>query len=379
MRRPHPRLAVPPSSPPTPRFRAEHIGSLLRPKALAQASRAYRAGLLMPDALETVRDQALRDAVALQEQLGFEAVTDGEFERASYWSHLVGAVANLTVRPSLFDFRDGEAAKQPFIAPYAAGRLGRNRSLSSDAFAALAKLTRRTPKITLPSPSTLHFWRGRDSFNKTAYRNLDSFFAELAGLYRAELADLARLGCSYVQLDEVPLALLCDEQVRTALRQRGEDPDLLVGFYIDAINQALRDRPATMTVGLHMCRGKFRGQASAEGSYEAVAERVFGEVAVDHFCLEYDSPRAGDFAPLRFVAAGKGVVLGLVCSRSPVLEPLDALRRRVDAASRQLPLERLAVSPQCGFAGAPAGTPLTADDQKRKLGLVVELARKVWS
>lgn len=370
---------MPPSSPPTPRFRAEHIGSLLRPKALSQALRAFRAGQLLPREFEPVRDQAVRDAVALQEQLGFEVVTDGEFGRVSYWSHLVGPVANLTVRPSLFDFRDDQTAKQPFIAPYVAGRLGRNRSLSSDEYGALAKLTKRTPKITLPSPSTLHFWRGREAVAKAAYRDLDSFFAELAGLYRDELADLARLGCTYVQLDEVPLAMLCDDPVRTVLRQRGEDPDLLVGFYVRAINEALRDRPKAMTVGLHMCRGKFRGQAPAEGSYEAVAERVFGETAVDHFCLEYDSPRAGDFAPLRFVPAGKGVVLGLICSGSPVLEPLDALRRRVDAASRQVPLERLAVSPQCGFAGAVSGTPLTADDQKRKLALVVELARKVWS
>jgi 5-methyltetrahydropteroyltriglutamate--homocysteine methyltransferase len=173
--------------------------------------------------------------------------------------------------------------------------------------------------------------------------------------------------------------MLCDDQVRATLRERGEDPDTLIGFYIDAINDALRDRPKAMTIGLHMCRGNFRGQWLAEGSYEAVAERVFGETAVDHFCLEYDSPRAGDFAPLRFVPADKGVVLGLICSKTPVLEPLDGLRQRLDAASQLVPLERLAVSPQCGFASAVSGNPITADDQKRKLALVVELARKVWA
>jgi 5-methyltetrahydropteroyltriglutamate--homocysteine methyltransferase len=326
-----------------------------------------------------VLDQAIRDAVALQEQLGFEFVTDGEFRRASYWSHLVGAVAGLTIRPSLFDFRDDKGTKQPFIAPHVAGRLGRNRSLSSDEYTTLAKLSRRPPKITMPSPSTLHFWRGREAVNQHAYRDLDSFFADLAALYRDELADLAKLGCTYVQLDEVPLAMLCDPAVADTLRARGEDPDVLIGFYVEAINAAVRDRPKRMTIGLHLCRGNYRGKWLAEGGYEPVAERVFGGAAVDHFCLEYDSVRAGDFAPLRFVPTGKGVVLGLVCSKTPALEPIDQLRQRLDAASRFVPLEHLGVSPQCGFASTVAGNALTEDDQKRKLALVVELARKVWN
>lgn len=365
--------------PPSPRFRAEHIGSLLRPKALTQAYRAFRAGRLPPGEFEPVLAEAIRDAVALQEQLGFEMVTDGEFRRASYWSHLVGAVAGLTVRPSRFDFRDGAGSKQPFIAPHVAGTLGRNRSLSSDEFSALAKLTQRTIKITMPSPSTLHFWRGREAINLAVYRDLDSFFADLAALYRDELADLARLGCTYVQLDEVPLAMLCDPDVSATLRQRGEDPDVLIGFYVGAINAALRDRPKRMTVALHLCRGNFRGKWLADGGYESIAERLFGEAAVDQFGLEYDSARAGDFAPLRFVPADKAVVLGLISSKVPALEPLDALRGRIDAASRYVPLERLGVSPQCGFASTVAGNALTQDDQKRKLALVIELARKVWN
>ena len=366
--------------PPSPRFRAEHIGSLLRPKALTQAYRAFRAGRLPAHEFEPVRDQAIGEAVALQEQLGFEFVTDGEYRRASYWSHLIGAVAGLTIRPSLFDFRDDKGTRQPFIAPHVAGRLGRNHSLSSDEYTTLAKLSRKPPKITMPSPSTLHFWRGREAVNQQAYRDLDSFFGDLATLYRDEIADLAKLGCRYVQLDEVPLAMLCDRAVCAALRERGEDPDVLIGYYVDVINAAVRDRPKGVTIGLHVCRGNYRGDGLAEGGgYAPIAERLFGAAAVDQFSLEYDLVRAGDFAPLRAVPAGKGVVLGLVCSRTPALESLDELRRRLDAAARIVPLERLGVSPQCGFARTVAGNALTEDDQKRKLALVVELARKVWS
>ncbi len=362
----------------TPRFRAEHIGSLLRPKKLREAYRSLRAGQIGAFEFDPVRDQAIRDAVALQEQLGYQLVTDGEFRRASYWSHLVGAIEGLTVRPSLFDFRDAKGEKQPFIAPHVSGRLARSRSLSGAEYDFTAKATKRTVKITLPSPSTLHFWRGREAVNPAAYRDLKTFFDELAGVFRAELADLAKQGCTYVQFDEVPLAMLCDTQVCAALRQRGEDPDLLVDFYIGALNASVRDRPKGMTVGMHMCRGNFRGKWLAEGSYEAVAERVFSQVEVDHFCLEYDSPRAGDFAPLRFLPKDKGVVLGLVCSKTPTLEKLDDLRKRVDEAAKHMPVARLAVSPQCGFASAVSGNPVTEDDQKKKLALVVELAKKVW-
>jgi 5-methyltetrahydropteroyltriglutamate--homocysteine methyltransferase len=369
---------VPPSSPTIPRFRADHIGSLLRPKRLTEAYRAFRSGGIAAYEFDPVRDQAIRDAVALQEQLGFQVVSDGEFRRASYWSHLVGPIVGLTVRPSLFDFRDEKGEKQPFIAPHVADRLTRVRGISTDEFAFLAKSTKRTAKVTLPPPSTLHFWRGREAINPAAYRDLKSFFADIAAVYRAEIADLGGLGCTYVQLDEVPLTMMCDPQVCVALRQRGEDPDLLIGFYLEAINDAVRERPKGMTIGLHMCRDNFRGKWLAEGGYEPVAERVFGEAAVDHFLLEYDSPRAGDFAPLRFVPKDKGVVLGLVCSKTSLLEKLDDLRKRVDAAGQLVPVERLAVSPQCGFASAVSGNPITEEVQKKKLALVAELANKVW-
>ncbi len=367
------------TTPTIPRFRAEHIGSLLRPKTLTEAYRAFRSGAIAAYEFDPVRDQAIRDAVALQEGLGFQVVTDGEYRRASYWSHLVGAVTNLTVRPSLFDFRDGKGEKQPFIAPHIAGKLARGRGLTTDEYAFLSKATKRTAKITLPSPSTLHFWRGREAVNPAAYRDLKSLFTDIATVYREELAELGGLGCTYVQLDEVPLTMMCDPHVCATLRQRGEDPDLLISFYIDAINDAIRGRPKGMLVGLHMCRGNFRGKWLAEGSYEPVAERVFGKCEVDQFLLEFDSPRAGDFAPLRFVPKTKGVVLGLVCSKTSLLEKIDDLRKRVDAAAQHVAIERLAVSPQCGFASAVTGNPITPEDQKKKLGLVVELAHKVWN
>jgi 5-methyltetrahydropteroyltriglutamate--homocysteine methyltransferase len=361
-----------------PRFRAEHIGSLLRPKKLTETFRAFKTAAIAPQEFYPVRDEAIRDAIALQEALGFQAVTDGEFRRASYWSHLVGVVDGLTVRPSLFDFRDDKGEKQAFIAPHVSGRLGHSRSFSSDELAFLAKHTKRTAKITMPSPSTLHFWRGREAINPLAYRDLNSFFSDLAGVFRAEIGHLAQQGCTYVQIDEVPLTMLCDPSVGTALRQRGEDPEVLIAFYVAALNAAVRGRPKNMTIGVHMCRGNFRGKWLAEGGYEPIAERVLGGLEVDHFLLEFDSPRAGDFAPLRFVPKDKGVVLGLVCSKTPVLEKLDDLRKRLDEAAKYVPLERLAVSPQCGFASAVTGNPVTADDQKKKLALVVELAKKVW-
>jgi len=369
---------VPPASSTTPRFRAEHIGSLLRPKKLTESYRSFRTGQMPNFEFDPIRDQAIRDAVALQEGLGFQVITDGEFRRASYWSHLVSAISGLTVRPSLFDFRDAKGDKQPFIAPHVSGRLARSHGLSTDEYAFLAKCTKRTGKITLPSPSTLHFWRGREAVNPAAYRDLGAFFGDIATLYREELAELAKLGCTYVQFDEVPLTMMCDPNVCTAMRQRGEDPDTLIGFYVTALNDAIRQRPKGMTIGLHMCRGNFRGKWLAEGGYEPIAERVFAQVEVDHFLLEFDTPRAGGFEPLRFVPKTKGVVLGLVCSKTSLLEKLDDLRKRVDEAAKQVPLERLGVSPQCGFASAVTGNPVTEEVEKQKLALVTELARKVW-
>lgn len=361
-----------------PPFRAEHVGSLLRPRKLTQAHRSLDNGKISTDEYRAVVDESIREAVALQEAVGLGVVTDGEFRRGSYWGHFVEAVEGMSTKPALFDFHDADGHVQPFIAPHIEGRISRTRPISCNEFHFLKDATTKTPKITLPSPPTMHFWRGPAGLTPGAYDALSEVFTELARVYVEEITDLGAAGCRYVQIDEVPLAMLCDPGVRDVVRRRGEDPEALVGLYIESINNAVKHRPADMTVGLHMCRGNFKGKWLAEGGYETVAERAFAELMIDVFFLEYDSPRAGDFAPLRFIPENKGVVLGLVSSKTPLLEAKDKLARRIDDASRVLPLERLALSPQCGFASAVSGNPLTIDDERRKLERIVEVARDVW-
>jgi 5-methyltetrahydropteroyltriglutamate--homocysteine methyltransferase len=364
-----------------PLFHADHVGSLLRPRTLTLAFRRVTAGEIGREEFRAMQDAAIGGMVDLQAEVGMPVATDGEFRRASYWSHFVEAVAGLTVKEALFTFHDQHGHEQSFTAPHVAGKVRRAKPISTTEFAFLAPLARArglTPKVTLPSPPTLHFWRGRAGIDPAAYDGVEAFFADLAQVYREEIAALANLGCSYVQLDEVPLAMLCDPAVRAQLAARGEDPVALVDLYIRAFNDALRGKPAGMTAAIHMCRGNYRGQWLSDGGYEPVAERAFAEIDVDSFLLEYDTPRAGDFAPLRFLGPGKAAVLGLVSSKTPRLESIPALCRRVEEAAKIVPLERLAVSPQCGFASTVAGNPLSPDDQRRKLALVVEVARRVW-
>jgi 5-methyltetrahydropteroyltriglutamate--homocysteine methyltransferase len=364
-----------------PPFHADHVGSLLRPRTLTLAFRRVAAGEIGREEFHAMQDAAIRGMVELQAEVGMPVATDGEFRRASYWSHFVEAVAGLTVKEALFSFHDQHGHEQSFTAPHVSGKVRRARPISTTEFAFLAPLARSRglmPKVTLPSPPTMHFWRGRAGIDPAAYEGAEAFFADLAQVYREEIAALANLGCTYIQLDEVPLAMLCDPAVRAQLAARGEDPAALIDLYIRAFNDALRDKPAGMTAAIHMCRGNYKGQWLSEGGYESVAERVFAEIDADRFLLEYDTPRAGDFAPLRFLGPGKAAVLGLVSSKSPKLESITALCRRVEEAAKIVPLERLAVSPQCGFASTVAGNPVSPDDQRRKLALVVEVARRVW-
>jgi len=361
-----------------PPFRAEHVGSLLRPRALKDAHRDLRDGRVTPDGIRAVEDRCVGDAVKLQEDLGFEVITDGEFRRGSWFLGFVEAVDGLGLEKARFRFHGGVTAADWF-GPKVTSKVARRRGITTAEFRFVRSLTRHTPKVTLPAPSAMHFFVGPEGLDTAAYPDLKSFFTDLARVYREELADLARLGCTYVQLDEVPLALLCDEVVRDAVRARGEDPIVLTDFYVAAVNAALEGRPAGMTVGMHLCRGNYKSGWIAAGGYDAVAQRLFNDAHVDAFFLEYDTPRAGGFAPLRFVPAHKTVVLGLVSTKTPVLEDATALARRVDEASRYVPLDRLAVSPQCGFASSAAGNPLTAEDQAAKLGLVARVAREVWT
>jgi len=361
-----------------PPFRADHIGSLLRPQALRQAFRQHAAGQMDDAAFERVQAACIRDAVAMQQAVGLEVVTDGEFRRGSYWGRFVERIDGFSIKPAQFRFRDDQGHEVEFTAPYAAGKLARRRPLALDEFEFLRGVTAATPKITLPAPSTMHFFRCGDYADRSAYRDLDAFFGDLTTIFREEIAALIAAGCTYVQLDEVAMALLCDPAIRGTITAAGSDPDSLVDLYIDAINRSISDCPSHAAVGVHMCRGNFKGHYLAEGGYESVAERFFANTRVTHFLLEYDTPRAGDFRPLRFVPKDKGVVLGLVSTKTPLLESVDTLKRRIEEASNYIDLDRLAISPQCGFASTVAGNPLSESDERGKLARVVEAARAIW-
>ena len=361
-----------------PPYRAEHIGSLLRPASLTAAFRAWSAGEIDDARFRETQDECIREVVALQEGIGLRVVTDGEFRRASYWGHFLGPVAGLGTAAAIYRFRDDSGEELSFLAPRVEGRVRRRESVGGPAFGFLAGVARATPKVTMPSPPTFHFWRGRDTFAPGTYDDPAEFFSDLAKVYREEIADLAARGARYLQLDDVPLVMLCDPDIRGRLAGDGEDADALIDLYLASINDALADRPANLVVGLHLCRGNHRGKHLASGGYEPIAERLFNELAVDAFFLEYDGERAGGFEPLRFLPEGKRAILGLVSSKSTALESAADLARRLDEASRHTPLDRLGVSPQCGFASTAGGNPITADIQRRKLGQVVAAARAVW-
>ncbi len=361
-----------------PPFRAEHVGSLLRPEALRRAHRDHAAGRIDDDAFRAAQDEAVTAAVGMQERLGLRAVTDGEFRRVSYWSHFVEAVDGLGHGPARFAFHDDSGDATPFIAPRVAERLRRSRPISGGEFDFLKGVATALPKITLPAPPTMHFWSPPGAVREAGYPDDDAFFADLAAIYRAEFADLASRGCRYVQLDEVPLVMLCDPAIRGRLKAEGTDPDALADAYIALCNAALAGRPAGMTVALHICRGNFRGRHLSKGGYGAIAERLFRDLAVDAFFLEYDTPRAGDFAALAAVPEDKMVLLGLVTTKRARLEEGAAVQARIAGAARFVPLDRLALSPQCGFASAVSGNPVGEADQAAKLRLVVETARAVW-
>ena len=349
----------------TPPYRADHVGSLLRPKKLREAFRT-----LSGQALRAVQDECIREVVRLQRECGLEVITDGEFRRTSYWEKFVRLTRGLEVRDAVFTFHDAEGHEAKFTAPYVSAIVSRAEPITLDEFRF------ENQKITMPAPSTMHFYRftGWGS----AYDKAETFFKDLGKVYQAEIADLATAGCRYVQLDEVALAILCDPAARETVRGAGEDPDRLVDLYIDAINEAVKNRPPQVTVGVHVCRGNYKGMYLSEGGYDSVAEKLFSRTNANHFLLEFDTPRAGGFAPLRFVPKDKGVVLGLVSSKTPVLEKLDELQRRIEESARYIDLARLAIGRQCGFASTIGGNPLTEVDERAKLKLCVDAAQAIW-
>jgi 5-methyltetrahydropteroyltriglutamate--homocysteine methyltransferase len=370
----------------TPPFRADHVGSLLRPQSLIKARDLVRKGEIDRAALKAVEDEAIRGAVMLQEAVGLKSITDGEFRRASFHMDFLMQLKGLETRPGegKTHFRSVTTGEITAIAPpklVVTGKVEHLYSIMGPDFSFLKSVTPRppaTPKITIPSPSMAHFRGGREAIDKAAYATVEAFFADLAGAYRQEVEDLGRRGCRYLQLDDTNLAYLCDEDMREGVRRIGEDPEALPGLYAGLINDSLRTRPKDMVTAIHLCRGNYKSSFVAEGGYDPVAEVLFNEIAVDAFFLEYDTERAGTFSPLRFVPKDRFVVLGIVSSKLPELETKDFVKRRIDDAARHLPLEQLCLSPQCGFSSTEHGNDLTYDDQRRKLELVVEVAREVW-
>jgi 5-methyltetrahydropteroyltriglutamate--homocysteine methyltransferase len=361
-----------------PPFRADHVGSLLRPQELKNAFRDAHLGKIDEPTFRAIQDRAITDAIKMQEDAGLQSITDGEFRRGSWFFGFVQAVDGLTTKDSIFTFHHEGGGDVVFQGAYVEGKLKRTRGITTDEFTFVRAHTKATPKVTMPTPSLVHFFRLDGAVDPNVYPRLEEFWTDLIAVYRSELAALGALGCRFVQLDEVPVAMLCDPKVRDRVSQAGGDPSKLLTVYIDAVNQIAAGKPAGMSIGMHLCKGNYKGQWMAEGGYEAISERLFNECAVDTFFLEYESSRAGGFEPLRHVPKSKNVVLGLISSKAPQLEPLDSLRRRIDDAARYISLDQVGVSPQCGFASSAAGNPLSIDDERRKLARVVELARAVW-
>ena len=364
-----------------PPYRADHVGSLLRPPELLAAREAKKAGKLSAAELRAVEDACIRKVVALQERIGLKGVTDGEFRRT--WWHLdfLEKFENATVVPpsvkAHFHSEEGDVELMP-PGLRVTGRLARPKPIMREDFLFLKSVAKATPKVTIPSPSTMHFRGGRKAIDDKAYPDLAEFYADLGRVYAEEVADLGRAGCAYLQIDEVNLAYLCDPKMREQVRNIGENPETLPKTYARLINAAIATRPAGMTVCMHLCRGNFQSAWVAEGGYDPVADTLFNEIAVDGYFLEYDSPRAGGFAPLRFVPKGKTVVLGLVTTKKGALEEPEALIRRIEEAARYVPLDQLALSPQCGFSSTVEGNRITEADEIAKLRLVVETAGRVW-
>jgi 5-methyltetrahydropteroyltriglutamate--homocysteine methyltransferase len=350
-----------------PPFRAEHIGSLLRPRAVLVGENP---------------DEAIAEVIRWQESLGLKVVTDGEFRRESWRLGFVSKVKGFGRADAVgeVDLQRDDAGNVARIgsAPLAVEKIRRTGPIVADEVSFSLKKTACVVKATLPAPSYLHYPRGSACVDPKIYPDLDEFFDDVVDVYAEELQALHAAGGRYVQIDEVAQPLLCDEGLRAAVRARGDDPERLIDLYIDLINRIARRRPAGMTLGVHMCRGNAMGRWMASGGYERIAARAFPSLETDALFLEYDSERAGGFEPLRFVPKGKHVVLGLVSTKTPVLEDGDFLRRRIDEAAKVVDMAHLAISPQCGFASHQKGTGLTFAEQEAKLRLVVDTARAAW-
>ena len=363
-----------------PPFRADHVGSFLRPKALLEAREKRRQGTITAEQLRKVEDSAILDVVRFQQDLGLRGVTDGEYRRIFFHTDFLEQLGGVETRGGIPVSFHSAAGNIDFAPPVmqVTGPVRHVKPIQLADFQFLRSIARQTPKVTIPSPTMLHFRGGRNAISAEAYPDLEQFYEDVATAYRAELKSLGKAGATYVQLDDTNLAYLCDEELREGARQRGDDPNELPGRYVRLINSAIARRPKGMTVCIHLCRGNFKSAWVAEGGYEPIAEVLFNELKVDGFFLEYDDARSGDFAPLRHVPKNKAVVLGLVTTKLDRIESKDALKRRLDEAAKYMPLEQMCLSPQCGFSSTVHGNTIALEAQAAKLRLVVETAREVW-
>jgi 5-methyltetrahydropteroyltriglutamate--homocysteine methyltransferase len=365
-----------------PPYRADHVGSFLRPRRLLEARERRARGEITAEELRAVEDDAIREVVRRQEEVGLAGITDGEFRRTFFHVDFLEQLEGVEVVEGSFTatFRRDDGTEVGFKPPTmrVTAPLRHRRSIQGRDFEFLNNITSKTPKVCIPSPSMLHFRGGRQAISAEVYPELDAFYADLAAAYGAEVQDLAARGCRYLQLDDTNLAYLCDDAIREATRARGDDPDELPRLYCRLINQATLGRPADMAVCIHLCRGNYQSAWVAKGGYEPVAEILFNELDIDGFFLEYDDERSGDFAPLRFVPKGRTVVLGIMSSKRPEIEDGDTIKRRMDEAARYVALDQLCLSHQCGFSSTVHGNLLSEADQWRKLARTVEVAREVW-
>jgi 5-methyltetrahydropteroyltriglutamate--homocysteine methyltransferase len=365
-----------------PPFRADHVGSLLRPPELLKAREEFARGRITAGELRSIEDDAIRDVVRMQEEVGLQSATDGEFRRASWHMDFIYQLDGIDPADEQIkvEFHNEQGDVEFTTAALRVhDKVGLSTTIFGDAFEALKSMTTTaTPKLTIPSPSMVHYRGGQAAIDRDLYPDIEAFWGDLVGAYREEVRRLAELGCTYLQFDDTSLAYLNDPKQREYIASIGGEREHQHEVYIRHINEALADRPEGMRVTTHMCRGNFRSSWAAEGSYEFVAETLFNELAVDGFFLEYDDARSGGFEPLRFVPQGKQVVLGLVTTKRGDLEKKDDLKRRVEEASRFVPLEQLCLSPQCGFSSTVEGNLVTREQQVAKLELIVETAGEIW-
>lgn len=365
-----------------PPFRADHVGSFLRPPRLAEARARHQEGRCSAEELRAIEDECIREVARKQEEVGLKGITDGEFRRTYFHVDFLEQLDGVKVTYGEFAsaFRKDDGTQVGFRPPtmHVEGPIRHSRPIQGADFDFLKTATTRLPKVCIPAPSMLHFRGGRKGISEAVYPDLEQFYADLTAAYRDEIADLAARGCRYLQLDDTNLAYLCDETQRENARKRGVDPNDAPRLYARLINSAIRDVPEDFVTGIHLCRGNFRSSWAAEGGYEPVAEVLFNALDVDAYFLEYDDPRSGDFAPLRFVPKGKTIVLGLVSTKLGQLESKDEIKRRIDEAAKHMPIEQMALSPQCGFASTFHGNDIAHEEQTAKLQLVREVAEEVW-